>query len=90
VGGAKRNPPGLFGAEARHGIAAAKSEYRNPKSETIPNDPNPKFQNRMSHTSSFVGGITSAGFEYLVFEFVSDFGFRNLRKRNKKLSVGIT
>ncbi|MCP5047481.1 MAG: amino acid adenylation domain-containing protein [bacterium] len=48
-----------------------KSEIRNPKSETNPNDQNTNVQNK-NHCSECV----VLNFEHFNFEFVSDFGFR--------------
>jgi tyrocidine synthetase-3 len=50
-------------------ILLKKSEIRNPKSETNPNDPNSNDQNKRA-------GVTVLDFEHLSFEFVSNFDIR--------------
>jgi tyrocidine synthetase-3 len=58
-------------------VLLKKSEIRNPKSETNPNDPNLNDQNKRA-------GVTVLDFEHLKFEFVSSFEFRasNLNPAN--------
>jgi amino acid adenylation domain-containing protein len=50
-------------------IILKKSEIRNPKSETNPNDSNSNYQNKRAE-------VTVLNFEHLNFEFVSNFEFR--------------
>jgi amino acid adenylation domain-containing protein len=56
-------------ADSKAAILLKKSEIRNPKFETNPNDPNTNDQNKRAR-------VTILDFEHLNFEFVSNFEFR--------------